>query len=241
MSDIHALSGAYAVDALDDLERARFERHLEDCVTCRDEVDSLREAASLMAITEQQGPPASLRDSVLQGIASVRPLPPATTPPVAPADAARPRRRRVAALVAAAAALIAVGGVGATVWHPWTDDATSQSPQLSASERILAADDAEQITQEFPGGGTATIVRSHSLNGAVMLADGLAEAPHGHFYEVWFDHDGVMVPAGRVDGDVLVLSGDAATANAAALSIEPEGTQPTEPTIVYGDLFTFAT
>ena len=36
--DIHALSGAYAVDALDDVERARFERHLANCEACRAEV-----------------------------------------------------------------------------------------------------------------------------------------------------------------------------------------------------------
>ena len=38
--DIHALSGAYAVDAVDDLERAMFERHLAQCGTCRAEVDT---------------------------------------------------------------------------------------------------------------------------------------------------------------------------------------------------------
>ncbi len=46
MSDLHGLSGAYAVDALDDLERARFERHLAECEDCRAEVASLVEAAS---------------------------------------------------------------------------------------------------------------------------------------------------------------------------------------------------
>ena len=49
MSDIHALSGAYAVDALDDIERAQFERHLAECAECRAEVDSLREAGGLLA------------------------------------------------------------------------------------------------------------------------------------------------------------------------------------------------
>ncbi|MBU2075761.1 MAG: zf-HC2 domain-containing protein, partial [Actinobacteria bacterium] len=43
MNDVHALSGAYAVDALDDIERAQFERHLVECAECRAEVDSLRE------------------------------------------------------------------------------------------------------------------------------------------------------------------------------------------------------
>ena len=50
-SDIHALSGAYAIDALDDIERAQFERHLAECAECRDEVDSLREAAGLLVET----------------------------------------------------------------------------------------------------------------------------------------------------------------------------------------------
>ncbi len=42
MTDVHALSGAYAVDALDDLERAHFERHLADCADCQAEVASLQ-------------------------------------------------------------------------------------------------------------------------------------------------------------------------------------------------------
>ncbi len=36
--DIHALSGAYAVDALDELERVQFEQHLAGCSACRAEV-----------------------------------------------------------------------------------------------------------------------------------------------------------------------------------------------------------
>ncbi|HET8600823.1 MAG TPA: zf-HC2 domain-containing protein, partial [Segeticoccus sp.] len=44
--DIHALSGAYAVDAVDEVERARFERHLTVCADCRAEVASLRAAAA---------------------------------------------------------------------------------------------------------------------------------------------------------------------------------------------------
>ena len=78
MSDIHALSGAYAVDAVDDVERARFERHLADCDACRQEVAELREAAALLADEVATPAPDSLRASVLSGIARVRPLPPET-------------------------------------------------------------------------------------------------------------------------------------------------------------------
>src|SRR5918999_1118607 len=49
MSDIHALSGAYAVDAVDDIERASFERHLAECPSCRAEVASLRETSAALA------------------------------------------------------------------------------------------------------------------------------------------------------------------------------------------------
>ena len=75
--EIHELSGAYAVDALDDVERARFERHLADCSACRDEVESLSVAAAELSVTES-APPASLRASVLSGITMVRQLPPLT-------------------------------------------------------------------------------------------------------------------------------------------------------------------
>ena len=44
-ADIHALSGAYAVDAVDDIERAEFERHLATCADCREEVASFRATA----------------------------------------------------------------------------------------------------------------------------------------------------------------------------------------------------
>ncbi|MDN5767804.1 MAG: anti-sigma factor [Humibacillus sp.] len=75
--EIHELSGAYAVDALDDVERARFERHLADCPACRDEVESLSVAAAELSVTET-APPASLRAGVLSGIKLVRQLPPLT-------------------------------------------------------------------------------------------------------------------------------------------------------------------
>ena len=76
MSDIHALSGAYAVDALDELERVGFERHLAGCATCRAEVASLREATAAMADDVALAPPPELRASVLEEISRVRPLPP---------------------------------------------------------------------------------------------------------------------------------------------------------------------
>ena len=84
--DIHALSGAYAVDALDDVERARFERHLAGCSACQAEVESLVAAASELSVLTEVAPPASLRAKVLAEIATVRPLPPLTGTEPGPAD-----------------------------------------------------------------------------------------------------------------------------------------------------------
>jgi anti-sigma-K factor RskA len=78
--DIHALSGAYAVDALDEVERARFERHLAHCSACQTEVDSLVAAASELSVLTEATPPDSLRAKVLGQIATVRPLPPIAEP-----------------------------------------------------------------------------------------------------------------------------------------------------------------
>ncbi len=86
--DIHALSGAYAVDALDDVERARFERHLTGCSACRAEVESLVAAAVQLSVLTEVAPPPSLRARVLADIANVRPLPPLSVPE--PATATRP-------------------------------------------------------------------------------------------------------------------------------------------------------
>ncbi len=84
--DIHALSGAYAVDALDDVERARFERHLAGCTACQAEVESLVAAASELSVLTEVSPPASLKAKVLAEIATVRPLPPLPASQDDPAD-----------------------------------------------------------------------------------------------------------------------------------------------------------
>ncbi len=82
--DLHHLSGAYAVDALDDDERTSFEQHLAVCADCRAEVAELSAAAhSLGSLTEATPSPA-LRASVLSGITRARPLPPLAPDAVAP-------------------------------------------------------------------------------------------------------------------------------------------------------------
>lgn len=233
MTEIHALSGAYAVDALDDIERAQFERHLAECAACRAEVASLRSAAALLAETTATAPPESLRARVLADITTVRPLPPAV------GNGAAPRRRFRLAPLAAAAALIAAVGTGVIVTEPWADD-TSQT-QVSAVDSVLQASDAERYTKAIDG-SEATLVRSPSLNKAVLVTKNMEPPPDGKVYELWLDHEGIgMVPAGLMTSggeQKILLEGDPGTAIGAGITVEPAGGSE-EPTLPPVTLFAF--
>ena len=230
--DPHKLTGAYAVDALDDLERARFEQHLSGCEDCRAEVAELRETAALLAETVATPPPASLRDSVLAGISQVRPLPP-ELPASSPQDAPRTGapagagRRWMPLLVAAALAVLV--GVGAMIVAPWADD----EPRLTAAEQVLRAADAEHVFLDLGEAGRATVTRSKSQDRAVITTEDMVSAPEGKAYELWFQTpEDDMVPAGMMPDSAdqtVVLDGPAAEAVAVGITIEPEGGSP-EPT-----------
>lgn len=240
MSDIHALSGAYAVDALDPAERAGFETHLAACAACRAEVASFRETAALVAETTTDEPPASLRAGVLAGIREVRPLPPepqdaAPAPEPTTATVVPLHRRVLPRLLATAAALVLLAA-GLLVWHPW------QSSTTSIADQVLHARDAVSSTQRMAGGGEMTLVRSPSLQRAVLVAHDVPSPGAGKTYQLWLAQPGSgMVSAGLISdtSDTTVLTGDAATATAAAVSIEPATGSP-RPTTDPVALFSFS-
>lgn len=238
MSDLHKLTGAYAVDALDELERARFEQHLAGCEDCRAEVAELRETAALLTDSVAVTPPASLRDSVLSGITQIRPLPPEVPAP-APVPAHEPAGRGrswLPFLVAAALALVV--GIGAAVTQPWATD----EPRLTAAERVLQAPDAEEVFLDLGEAGRATVVRSKSEDRAVIRTEDMVSAPQGKDYELWFQTpDEAMVPAGLMPDapdQTVLLEGSAADAIAVGITVEPDGgsEEPTTPPIALFDL-----
>ena len=102
---LHELSAAYALDALDPNEREEFELHLSTCAGCRADVAAFTETAAALAYAAPPAdPPPRLRADILRRAAEDRP--PAVVLPF--------RRRRVevvlsAGLAAAAAAAIVLG------------------------------------------------------------------------------------------------------------------------------------
>ncbi len=227
----HALSGAYAVDALDAEERARFEAHLRECRDCQEEVASLQETAALLG-TDPVEPPASVRDAVLTGIQAIRPLPPVVETPPADELATRrarrrgPGRRLTRAPLLVAAAVVLLLAVGATFLRPWAGDDTPRQP-LSAADRVLAAADATEVAKAFPDGSKASLVISRSQGKAVIQTRRMALPPRGKTYQLWLQSPaGEMVPAGLMPEEpdtTYVLDGDASKATGVGITVEPDG------------------
>ena len=247
--DLHNLAGAYAVDAVDDAERARFQAHLAGCSQCQAEVASLQAAAVELSSTTTAAPPPSLRTSVLRDIKSVRPLPPEVTsqaaPHIEPATLSAPsapaslesrraeRARRAPRQWLAGVAAAAVLATGGLVWHPWSPD--TNTVQLTATQQVLQAKDAQRFDKSI-GAATATIVRSPSLKKAVIVTSNLPAAPEGKVYQLWLQQGTSMVKAGFVPAgpsNTVLLQGNAATAAGAGVTIEPAGgsDKPTLPPV----------
>jgi len=191
----HTLAGAYALDALDAPDRARFERHAARCQECTGEVASLREATARLAGASAAPPPAALKEALRAETARTRQLPPLTRDsPTAGRTRPRPGARRLALALGGAAAVAAV-----TVWV--TASLGPPAGQPSASQEIaavLTAPDAVKLTAQVRTGGTATIVMSPHDGMLVFAAAGLRRLSAAQHYELWLIGPGRDRPAGRL-------------------------------------------
>jgi anti-sigma-K factor RskA len=183
----HTLAGAYALDALDGPDRARFERHTARCQECTREVAGLREATARLAAAAAAPPPAALKETVRAETVRTRQLPPAARGSHA-AGRARPRSgvrglsvRRLALALGGAAAVAAV-----TVWVTASLGPPAAPPSTSQEiATVLTAPDAVKLTAQVRTGGTATIVMSHHDGMLVFAAAGLRRLPAAQHYELW--------------------------------------------------------
>lgn len=184
--DIHALVGAYVLDAVDDIERAAFDRHLDTCKACSAEVEELRETTARLADASWSVPPPSLRRDVLARIAVTRQV----TPRRVTVERRRPVWGRRLAAVAAAVALAA--GTGTAV-YAYQDQRLREQRIMAAEARIeaeriqavLIAPDATVKTADVTGGGRVTVVVSRSQDAGVVLLAGGPEPGDGKAYQLW--------------------------------------------------------
>jgi anti-sigma-K factor RskA len=242
-SDPHTLAGAYAMDAVPEPDRSRFERHLARCESCRQEVRGLREATAALAGATAVQPPAALRDAVLHAAGQTRQMPPAVPPePVAWAAAGHRRRPgwrpRLAVALAGALTAVAVAAGLVTYGMQGRLDQAQHRDHMVAT--VLSASDATMVSSHVSTGGTATVVMSHHERALVFTAADLHVLPAGESYELWLIGPGGTRPAGMIDASghgkmvgPMVVSGLAA-GDSVGMTVEPAGgsPRPTSPPLV---------
>src|SRR5262245_3364931 len=113
-TEIHALAGAYALDAVDDVERAAFRRHLAECQTCAREVAELQETVGRLADSTWELPPLRMRDTVFAEVRRTRQISPGRADRDRGTGAASAARWRRWTAGAVAAGIIAVGAAAGT-------------------------------------------------------------------------------------------------------------------------------
>ncbi|HET6193312.1 MAG TPA: anti-sigma factor [Trebonia sp.] len=247
--DLHALAGAYALDALDDAERDRFERHLRRCQACQNEVRGFAATAAALGRAAAAEPPAGLKERVLATTTVTRQLPPATATPrwrrAAPGSSAARRGTSrtfwtmpkiatgIAAVALAAVVALAVITIGTN------NSLNKERAQNQAIAAVLAAPDARIVSGPTSAGGIATVVASHRAGKIVFTSAGLTVLPSTQVYELWFLGPGTARSAGLVPTAVAgstapVLASGLATGDSVGVTVEPAGgtTAPTTTPIV---------
>lgn len=191
MPDLHLLTGAYAMDALDDIERAEFERHLRLCGSCAAEVIEFQEVTARLVSRVAMDPPERLRITVMTEVLRTRQLSAGGRVPLR-----RPSLRRMLATAGAAAVIAGSAGLGGVAWqgHRAAQDASAAADRVAERAAQLAEvmtdPDRIEAVQPSTAGGSATIVAAGG--NAVLVTHRLTALPSGKTYQVWiFDSKGV--------------------------------------------------
>jgi anti-sigma-K factor RskA len=246
--DLHVLSGSYVLDALSQPERDSFERHLQHCPLCEDEVRGLREAAARLGLAKTLDPPPALRARVLAAAYRTRQLP----PPAAERLGLDHRRARVTSLfaerppgsryrarrwppvprLAAAAALVVVLALGITraVIGPQPGGAPAASAAIS---RVVTAPDARTEIMRTSAGGTVTVVVSAGQRAAVVSVTGMRSLPAAQTYQLWVIGPDGARSAGLLSGTGRtgpVLAPDVVPGDRIGITVEPPGGTSTPTT-----------
>lgn len=212
MDDIHDLTALYVVDALDDLERRRYEDHLSECSECRAELRMLDAGF----------------DRFVSGVEM--PVPPSVKAGVMAAVEEQPRSVRrfgglASGIVAAAAAVsvviaVAIGG------------------EPDVIEQVYAADDVVVLEVAASPFDNTEVVYSREVGRVLFVTDGLPDPGEDRTYQLWLiDEDGPR-SAGVFDAEggtvTVVLEGTAEPGATVGLTVEPDGgsTQPTGEVLV---------
>lgn len=235
-TELHTLSGAYALNALSAEEVEQFHQHLDACPACRQEVRELQQAAADMASIEAVTPPAHLRERVLSAAERTPQLPPLTRGTTSRPDGADnvvalPRRWVTRLLVAAAAVvLVAAGAVGIGQLQE------EEQGTLLAAEvvQVFEAEDANTATMETTNGGRISVATSPSRGEMAVDTDELPPLDEDHVYQLWAIQGDAISAVGILEPARGAAMEMPAPDTEVAITIEPAGgsVQPTTAPIM---------
>ena len=240
--DLHSLSGAYALDALEtEAEHDRFTRHLSRCPSCAGEVRSFREVATAMAFAAATEAPPGMRDQVLAAAARTRQLP----PEVAGESRARQKRSRAwMPWVPWLSGAVAVASIAVAVFFGFaqahTQDELDQiRAQNQAISLLLSSPQVTLLSKSTTEGGVATVVLAAARHQLVVVTNGLPALPAGHVYQLWLIGKTKTVSAGllppaEAGRTPAVLASGVTKGETLGLTVEPApgSAQPTTKPIL---------
>ncbi len=242
--DLHLLTGAYAVDALDDAERREFERHLAVCPDCAQEVAELRRTANRLGAAVAAEPPDRIRAGVLAEIKGARQDSPGG--PRLVGRRGRPRdtgsRRWAVGLtsVAAAVALALAVAFGVVAVRAQEQLSATQAELAQAAARytplaqVLGATDMRTESANGAQGGRATAVVSRRLDKGIFVAFDMPPTPSDRTYQAWAIGTGHprsigLLADGGGDSTAPLVLDTLANTTTIAVTLEPAGGSP-QPT-----------
>ena len=226
------LAEVYALNAVDDAERAAIEQFLASAPAAdRDAFNErVRQARETLAasFTAEEEPPSGLLDRIMSSLPAqaaqpspaAAPLPgtgPQTTPvmphpahdiPVVPATdelgAARKRREERRRPQGLRNWLVGVAAA-AVIALGGVGVGAYVANQNDPLNQVLQASDVRQATVDVNGGGTATVSISPSRDAAVVKMNGVPAPPAGKVYQMWLiPKDGsAPVSQGLMDAEAL--------------------------------------
>lgn len=258
--DVRDLLGAYALDAVDDLERRAVEHLVQRDADAARELAELRATAALLGSAVSAAPPPALRADVLGAITRVpqaatdvrsSTAPERAAAPAAPStstsgaspgatggavvDLASRRPRRTTTWLAVAATALGAAAIPSALALQQAQRTQRAEQQAQVVADLLADPDAQVVRAEVEGGGTAVGVLADDR--ALFTATGLADPGEGREYQLWVIRDGEPLPDAVMPDDagaVQAVTEGYRPGDALAVTIEPAtGSQdPTTPAVV---------
>jgi len=232
--DIHALAGAYALDALGDIERAAFDRHAAECEVCAAEAAELQETVGRMAEVSWSVPPPRMRRAVLAEVSRTRQVGGRRREHGRAAPGGPAQWRRRAGLAVAAAVLVAGGGAATWAVLHQQQEGLRKDLQVAKAQARQISDVMSAPDAQIHRGGQVTVVFSPARDTGVAILDNLPDPGRTQAYELWAIRGTQATSVGLLDPGIhtgTVLVRNLTGADYFGVSREPAGGSP-KPTQV---------